>query len=187
MAERMADEPFTFIDWRSAVFGRSLLKAGMLIGRAVRDAGRSTLLLCFFLWTAGCHSTPVPWTVLSGAEAVALQETCSRPFPKGLYGEWLPHEEDILMAELRLDAAIDAAYGRGTAGRPAFSLYRRQYAGYWRDGLRVLYINAVAPDAASGKWRTKAVMICDGGMITYGALFDLNRQAFDFFFFNGHL
>jgi hypothetical protein len=91
------------------------------------------------------------------------------------------------MAESKLDAAIDAAYGRGNADRSAFLLYRRQYAGFWRDGVRVLYINAVAPDAAGDEWRTKAVMICDGGKVTYGALFDLWRQTFDFFSFNGHL
>jgi hypothetical protein len=147
-----------------------------------------SFFLSVVLFAAACNGFEAPWTRLSGAEAAALRDTCSRPFPGGLYGEWIPRESDILIAESRLESAFDAAFARRKNGsaypRPR---YRRQYAGFYRDSQRVLYINAIAEEDAGKEWRTNAVWMCDGGIGTYGAVFDMTRGAFDFFEFNGSL
>jgi hypothetical protein len=45
-------------------------------------------------------------------------------------------------------------------------------------------VNAVI-DRGSDGWRKHAAKMCDGGTMAFGAVFDLNRQEFDSFTFNG--
>jgi hypothetical protein len=143
-------------------------------------------IACCAIALVACHREP--WTVLSGKEAAALREPCSRPFPDGLQGEWSPRKEDVELAESAIGHEVEAAFGRLKTEKAPFrpSSYRRQYAGYWRSGRRVLYVNAVARGADDG-WRSQAALMCDGGTQSYGAVFDLDRRSFDSFYFNGSL
>jgi len=86
----------------------------------------------------------------------------------------MPTAGDVARAEKHLEAAIDAAFARLDDEREQRPLaYSRQYAGFLRDGHRVLYVDA-GPSA-----------MCDGGASSFGAVFDLERDAFDSFSFSG--
>jgi len=132
-----------------------------------------------------CHScASEPWTLLRGSEAEVLRQPCSRPFPGGLTSAWLPASSDVLAAEAKLAGALGAALGRlkDKQSMP-LTAYRRQYAGFVRNGQPVLYVNGIAdwPD----DWRRRAVRPCDGGPKSFGAVFDVRGGAFDSFVFNG--
>jgi hypothetical protein len=129
------------------------------------------------------------WVVLPPAEAQRLRRQCSRGFPEGLSDPWTPSPQDVERAEAALPSALDAAWARldGTR-RPAH--YHRQYTGFVRSGKRVLYLNALAHGEffyaeLGDEWRRRAVVVCDGGTDYLGAVFDLERGAFDSLEFNG--
>jgi hypothetical protein len=164
------------------------------MGRVVAHGGLLFVVLSF----AGCDTSRraeseaerSSWTILAESEAEALRKPCSRPFPAGLQGEWLPNSEEVQQAESRIGAALDAAFHRLETNDPAIRLqdYRRQYFGFWRKGEQVLYVNAVASDPSeegNEDWRTRAFSMCDGGTRSFGAVFDLSGQTFDSFYFDG--
>jgi len=131
------------------------------------------------------------WVVFT--DGSAFKRPCSRGFPSDLSGGWNPEASDIARAEYRFDAAVEAAFAQLPAEhrerRP--TNYYRQYAGFLRSGTRVLYLNAVAEevirkwDRPDHPWRQNAVLICDGGTLTFGAVFDFEKDAFDSVEFNG--
>jgi|SRR5215213_4302047 len=143
----------------------------------------------------GCR-TDEYWTILPPAEAAMMNRPCTRPFPEGLAGSWEPSKAEIERAERKLPGAMDAAFARlqlekryHRAGR-----YYRQYGGFLRAGKRVLYINAFgrytaenndAWDSISQGWQERFIKVCDGGQIAFGAVYDLDKDEVDSFFFNG--
>jgi hypothetical protein len=126
------------------------------------------------------------WTILTGDEAERLRYPCSRSFPDGLDGTWSPTSVDVGKAESRLGDALDAAFRRLPIGIEAWRppRYMRQYAGFLRNGRKVLYVNGTFV-RATRPWRTVAARMCDGATKSFGAVFDFDRDAFDSFEFNG--
>jgi hypothetical protein len=127
------------------------------------------------------------WTVLPEKEALVLKSPCSRSFPVDLSGYWRLSDVDIGRAETRFQEALARTlrrlpkrYREASPGD-----WHAQYAGFFRDGHKVIYVNAVAAGVAEGQWRTRAVSICDGGLISFGAVLDLGRDTVDSFEFNG--
>lgn len=132
------------------------------------------------------------WTILPRQEAEEMRQPCSRPFPDGLSGWWEPTKAEIERAEKKLPDAIDAAFARlqrpeDRRRRP--NHYYRQYAGFYRNGKRLIYVNAFTDypmeDRVGKEWRTKYVWMCDSGTSTFGAVYDLEKDAFDSFVFSG--
>ena len=127
-----------------------------------------------------------PWTVLPESEVRALRQPCSRDFPEGLTGYWAPGKADLVDVERQIDALVArelaAQYGDADDEQDRLR-YRRQYVGFERAGQRVIYVNAVA--AGSHSWRRHTVNICDGSVISFGAVYDPTRHRFDWFMFNG--
>ena len=129
----------------------------------------------------GCTSNR-PWTVLPESQTAELRTPCSRAFPEGLAGYWSPKDADIAEVEQKIDAFVTKELrDRGEEGPPP--TYRRQYVGFERAGRQVIYVNGHGD--WSDSWRTKAVNICDGGVIAFGAVYDLGVHRFDWFQFNG--
>ena len=136
------------------------------------------------------------WSVLPQTEAQKLTRPCSREFPAGLTGFWTPDARDVAAAEAALPAAIEEAFRSRPPGHDGWrpNHYHRQYAGFLRAGRRVIYVNAVGHEIGEefssfmlGDLDTRAQVICDGGEITFGAVFDPQRGGFDSFAFNGAL
>jgi hypothetical protein len=123
-----------------------------------------------------------------------MRHPCTRPFPEGLGEWWQPSNAEVEQAERMLPAAIDAAFARllrAEDRRRRPQRYHRQYSGFLRNGKRVLYVNALwdetpSHDAAlSERSRTKYGDMCDGGIYFFGAVYDLEKNTFDTFFFSG--
>lgn len=132
------------------------------------------------------------WTVLSSADVDVLRRPCSRDFPEGLTGYWAPTARDLDGPERLLGGVVQRELERVGPGRgPAPEAYHRQYVGFERGGRRVIYLNAVAKDRVSDEpllpWSSRAVMMCDGGVSSFGAVYDPSSDRFDWFQFNGPL
>ena len=141
---------------------------------------------------AGAAERNNEWTILPRAEAEKMRQPCTRPFPKELGAWWQPSYAEVERAERKLPAAIDAAFARlpraeDRRGRP--DRYYRQYGGFFRNGKRVLYVNAGELDTNENRrdltWRARFTSMCDGGTYAFGAVYDLDKDQFDSFFFNG--
>ena len=156
---------------------------------------RLSILFSAAVVLVGCRRNELS-TVLPFDEARKMRHPCSRPFPPGLDGWWKPKSDDIERADRKLTNAVDAAFQRLEAKRREHrpDRYYRQYAGFLRDGKRVLYVNALGRQLSDGErwwkiesrgWRDEFHNICDGGTTTFGAVYDLGKDAFDSFMFNG--
>lgn len=57
--------------------------------------------------------------------------------------------------------------------------YKRQYAGAYIDGKKVIIINAFFDDSLFGKnWKTKPVIIFDGGCSVWMSYYDVEKHKF---------
>lgn len=152
------------------------------------SAIRQTAVILGLSLLAACDRTKPKagkdWVVLPEKEALRLKTPCSRPFPPDLSGYWDMQDHDIERAETRFQEALvrERKHARGLGGR-----YYAQYAGFFRRGHKVVYVNAIAAGAEDRDWRTHAIIICDGGAITFGAVLDLDRDLVDFFELNGEI
>jgi hypothetical protein len=122
------------------------------------------------------------WTVLEGGAAERLREPCSREFPEGLTGHWTPGARDVAEAEAALDGLMTEEFQKRPWMKPQGD-YLRQYGGFERRGQRVIYVNAAAN--GTDTWRSAAIDVCDGGAMSFGAVFDLTTHRFDWFQTNG--
>ncbi|HEY0710412.1 MAG TPA: hypothetical protein VGG33_26640 [Polyangia bacterium] len=137
----------------------------------------------------GCKDD-APYAVLSSTEAAKLRRPCSRDFPTGLTGSWTPSPRDLEAPEKAIDAAVaEQLKGLGTQAAIVAPKYKRQYVGFERAGRGVIYVNAVSEDALKKEpqpeaWKNTAVRLCDGGIASFGAVFDPVSGKFDRFQFN---
>lgn len=142
---------------------------------------RRTWTILILVVVGGCGHQG-PWTVLEGPQAEMLRQPCSREFPEDLTGHWTPTDRDVAEPEVAFAELVKEEFQKRpwmTSQAP----YLRQYAGFERGGRKVIYVNATAD--AGGSWRTDAVNICDGGAMTFGAVFDPLKHRFDWFQTNG--
>jgi len=162
--------------------------------RVMKPLVVSCLILAAMAMACGKKRTSPPasterqdWVVLPEKEALALTRPCSRSFPPDLSGYWTPGEKDVERAETRFQEALNRTLRRaskedreGSPGR-----WYAQYAGFFRNGHKVIYVNAVGQGIPGSEWRQRVVTICDGGLMSFGAVLDLDRDAVDSFEFNG--
>jgi hypothetical protein len=145
---------------------------------------------------AGCKRGPDRWVIFSGAPSSDMRRQCSRDFPPDLVEGWTPSPGDVKRAETAVDKAVAEALAKLPAARRPQGqvLYYRQYAGFMRNGRRVLYVNGLGKtvvDQATAQrpqdmpWRTEVVMTCDGGAQYFGAVVDAESGAVDHVEFNG--
>jgi hypothetical protein len=128
------------------------------------------------------------WVVLPEKEAQALKMPCSRSFPPDLSGYWKLTDTDIDRAETRFQEALIRALGQVSNDQRERSpaLWHAQYAGFLRNGHKVVYVNAIGSDGLFDQgWRDRAIILCDGGLQSFGAVLDLDRDTVDSFEFNG--
>jgi hypothetical protein len=145
---------------------------------------RRAILVVAVVGGIACRKSGKEWVVLPEKEALKLTEPCSRPFPRGLSGHWALGDVEIARAEVRFQEALRQVLRRLPSderdGVP--SVYYAQYAGFFREGHKVVYVNAVGDGEG---WKDRAILICDGGAISFGAVLDLDRDSVDNFEFNG--
>lgn len=150
-----------------------------------REALIRTMVLAAILLVVSCRKSGKDWVVLPEGQALELMHPCSRSFPSGLSGYWKLTGADVDRAQQRFQDALRRELKRlpedERDGVP--SVYNAQYAGFFRDGRRVIYVNAVGDSPITQAWRDRAILICDGGAMSFGAILD--RDTVDSFEFNG--
>ena len=108
---------------------------------------------------------------------------CSRNTPSGILGYWkVPAKmADTIDAELRLHLRKS---GADKALPFSFSLYVRQYAGFVRDGKRMVYVNALLLEKGSPLVeRSKKAFpdSCSGVSGSWGIQYDTQTKKFESF------
>jgi hypothetical protein len=120
--------------------------------------------------------------ILSGENAKALLRQCSRIAPEKVTAQWMPTSDQIV----RLEALLPA-FKRGLKQPDApLEAFYRQYAGFVAGGRKIVYINFFPKDT-DPQWRSRAVMVCDGGERFWGVEFEVDRSRFVNAAFNGHV
>ena len=143
----------------------------------------------------GCRNHSA-WTVLNEQAALQLMNPCSREFPQEVVRPyWAPTAPELAVAEEKLSELVrqQAAFLSTDQRRNLPTGYYRQYVGLTRQGRRVIYLNAISRETADWEearkippsWRDGAHNVCDGGLSSFGAVFDPAVRAFDWFQFNG--
>jgi len=138
--------------------------------------------LAFSLVTAagGDESLPDHCIILPISEGPALMKQCSRGAPKDVDAYWSPSISQVLEVEQHLlellregshDLTLSASY--------------RQYIGITVHGKNLIYLNSIDRSALTGDWRTKAAVICDGGDLFWGVVWDPGDSTFHDLQFNG--
>jgi hypothetical protein len=128
------------------------------------------------------------WVVLPEEEALALKTPCSRSFPPDLSGYWKLTDADVDRAETRFQEALIRALGQVSEDeRPGSAApWHAQYAGFFRNGHKVVYVNGIGSDGLLDQgWRDRAIILCDGGLQSFGAVLDLDGDTVDSLEFNG--
>jgi hypothetical protein len=141
--------------------------------------------------TAGADLMRADWgVVLPAQEQAKLLESCARPTPSGLSGQWSPSQSDIDRLERRLPSIVGNALARVVLEKgetlPRPSDYYRQYGGFRRDGRRVIYIcglhrglvQIAQKSLDQHAWKRRAMGADDGGLAVLGILYDVDRDEF---------
>ena len=126
-------------------------------------------------------TTPIHGAILSGAEAKALFNQCSRASPQH-DGWWKVSPRDVQNLEASLPRFWNAQ--KPKPSKPLTDYYR-QYAGFTRKGRKMIYLNAFEASTADKKWKTRAVVVCDGGDLFFGVEYDVQSRTFHALSFNG--
>jgi len=141
------------------------------------------LLLLVWVRFAGAEPLPDHCTVLPVSEGPALIKQCSRSSPTNVSDYWSPSAAEVIAIEKLLPELI-----RKSGHKLNLSGSDRQYIGVTRKGKKVIYLNSFpgsVPESAHLDWRTKALVICDGGAAFWGAEIDPDDNTFHNLEFNG--
>jgi hypothetical protein len=116
--------------------------------------------------------------VLPVDQAPNLMKQCSRKSISDASAYWTPSAEEIR----KLESALLSFLNEQQALKYA-SAYR-QYVGFKRGEHKFIYLNAF-PKPQDERWKTAAVLVCDGGAAFYGAEYDVERNQILEIDFNG--
>ena len=160
---------------------------------------RSTALIALLLVTTeqapGVRLKPEWGVVLPEDQSRAFWKPglCNRPAPGPIESIWTPDGATILRLETVLGSALQRAIEQSNLAlvKPTAADFYRQYAGFVVGGKRIVYINGVhahAVDRIPGgpnSWRIQALLPCDGGMLFFGAEFNVETGMVSAIIFNG--
>ena len=120
-------------------------------------------------------------TILRGASARPLFKQCSRSSPAA-DGFWNPGARDVAPLEASFTSFWRAQ--KRPARTPPLARCYRQYAGFTRGGRRMIYLNALGT-CDDLQWKSRAVVVCDGGSSFFGAVYDVASRRWSTLSFNG--
>jgi hypothetical protein len=141
-------------------------------------------ILSFFLILTVQAASNTNWqtygVILKSGHAKALLSQCSRAAPEKISAQWTPSKDQIEQLESKLPAY------KQELKRPMTQLssFYRQYAGFIAGGRKIIYVN-LFPKRIDPDWRSRAVMVCDGGEQFWGVEFEVNTGQFVNPAFNG--
>jgi len=112
-----------------------------------------------------------------------LFRQCSREAPRQPEILWSPAPEQIAALEHGLEP-----YLKTNSPHPLESpltKFRRQYIGFTKDGKRYIYGNFYVASLHPKNEDTQAVVVCDGGSLFCGVVYDVESETFQDLKFNG--
>jgi hypothetical protein len=141
-------------------------------------------ILSFFLILT-VQAAPSPnWqtygVIFKGQQAKDLLQQCSRATPEKVSAQWTPSVQQITQLEQKFPA-YKQKLKRPTA---QLSSFYRQYAGFMAGGRKIIYVN-LFPKRIDPVWRSRAVIVCDGGEQFWGVEFEVDTWQFVNAAFNG--
>lgn len=129
------------------------------------------------------------------ADPTVLLHQCSRRTPGPIQGTWRLTDDDVRAVEEKLEPYLGAQLSLNNWGEmEPFKIeqYYRQYGGLIIGGRLIIYVNAFhervlehRPKERQEQWRTIPAAICDGRELAFGVEYDVEKQAFSNFHFNG--
>lgn len=142
------------------------------------------LILVFLLVFTAQAAPNLSWqtygAVLKGQEAKVLLRQCSRATPQRVTAQWTPSKTQIVLLETKLpkfQKTLKPLNGLRSS-------FYRQYAGFVAAGRKIIYVN-LFPSNVDPKWRSRAVVVCDGGEQFWGVEFEIVTERFVNPAFNG--
>ncbi len=147
-------------------------------------------ILFALITLSGCaHQISSDSVVLPKAQVKELLHQCSRTTPENDDGFWPVPDQVAQRVDRDIDKVSTLQSNAGIAiERPRD--YFRQYVGIAISGRQFVYINAIRHGAFGRTelpWKTKAITICDGGEISWGALYDPATRNFSQLAINGRI
>jgi hypothetical protein len=127
---------------------------------------------------------------MPGSAADILLKQCSRAVPARGQSSWQPSLADISRLEKALPATLAKAPQARELNIPrVLQSWRRQYVGIVRGGKRFLYANffPVNDPGEHPGWRSRPVVVCDGGPAFFGAEMEIGTGRMTHLAFNGSL
>jgi hypothetical protein len=143
------------------------------------------ILALSLVGAAGDESLPDHCAILSVSEGPALIKQCSRSSPTDVSGFWSPSPSQMNAIEQLLPELL-----RKSGHKLNLSHSNRQYVGITSHGKKLIYVNSfpgsiLTESNEQRDWRTKAIIICDGGEAFWGVEFDPADNTFHNIQFNG--
>ena len=138
-----------------------------------------------FVGTAPAEDLADRTAILPKSQGTKLLNQCSRTAPLHVSEFWIPSAASVRAAEKALPEAL-----RATAHKIDLRNCYRQYLGIVSGGKKLIYVNAFSGtvfvhEPLRKSWKSEAMMVCDGGDVFWGAVFDPATNAFTDFQFNG--
>lgn len=139
---------------------------------------------------SGCIGGASTSVVLPAEQVQVLLKQCSRSDPENVTSLWVVPARVARDIDRNID---DVSALRSPSGKTIVEphKYFRQYGGVVAGGRKLVYINAfslpgfIDPEELS--WRTKAIVVCDGGSTAWGAMYDPATQHFSKLTINSQL
>ena len=137
---------------------------------------------------------PNHWAVIEATNGSKLLEQCSRSTPQNVTDFWNPSLEEVSTLHINFKRIRDIeSTGCCYEGGKITSLkgFGFQYLGVVIDSKKFIYINAFRISRKGQleylyeNWDSEPLVVCDGGMSFWGALFEINSLIFSDLSFNG--
>jgi hypothetical protein len=114
--------------------------------------------------------------ILKGESARALLGLCYRPELK-ISGQWTPSGQQITQLETKLRAQFSRLEFFPVKPEGPLERLARQYAGFISGGRKIIFVSFFPKDVGMD-WRSKAVVICDGGPSFWSVEFEVDGSRF---------
>jgi len=148
------------------------------------------VFLCLFVpLECGARTIAIPFTsgdpiVLPKEQLPQLFSQCSRPAPHPTEILGVPTDEEIRNLELPLQRYIAEIYEAGKPAPPSIT-FARQYVAYRVGSNRKIYGNFFPATLVRSHPKGQATVVCDGGPVFWGIVYDPLSKKFEQLEMNG--
>lgn len=98
---------------------------------------------------------------------------------------WTPSRANVLRLERKIEAYLKKAAARRSPNLwSKLSTYKRQYAGFVRNGRRMIFANFFC-ESLNTDWKTTPIAVADGGDCFFNVLYDVDSATFSDLQING--